>query len=346
MKSAHRAIVVAGGGLAGHRIARALQHEARVILIDPKDYFEVPMAAPRMLVEPRRGDEAIIPYSDFLPAVTHIQGTLETVQPDVAIVAGHPIPFDYLVVATGASYATDLIKPHAGNAQARRTHFYTWAERIRRANRILIVGGGPVGVETAGEILEDRPGQNLTLIHAGPTLLPSLTPLPQEYALSFLRKRGAEVILGQPATPEQIEQADLVLWCAGYRADTSYLRDYPGDVLDTTGRVRVDAHLRMAGSTNVFAAGDITALPEPKLGIWAGKHAAVIIENLRRLLRGERKLKSYRPATNSRTMLVTLGRNHGTGHVPFGDFTNSWFARTVKSRDMFIGRYRKGIGLT
>src|SRR5437879_4273289 len=66
-------VVIAGGGLAGHRIAYALQWETDVTLIDPKDYFEVPMAVPRMLVEPGRAWDAIIPYADFLTQVTFVR---------------------------------------------------------------------------------------------------------------------------------------------------------------------------------------------------------------------------------------------------------------------------------
>lgn len=322
-----------------------MQKEAEVTLIDPKNYFEVPMAAPRMLVEPGRGDDAVIPFVDFLRHVNHVQGGAKEVQPEFVRVGEREIPFDYLVLATGAGYASDLVKPHAGEAEGRRLHFRQWAERLRAAKQILIVGGGPVGVELAGEILEDLPGKRVRLVHGGPALLPLLTAGPREYALSFLRKRGAEVLLNQQVTEAQQEGADLVLWCAGYRIDTGYLRNYPGRVLDGNGRVLVDAHLRMAGSSRIFVAGDITALPEPKLGIWAGRQAAVVIANLRALMRGGRGLKTYRPATGSQMMLVTLGRNHGTGHIPLGDFTNSWFARRVKSRDMFIGRYRKAVGL-
>jgi NADH dehydrogenase FAD-containing subunit len=339
-KSAHNnlgRLVIAGGGVAGHRIAWALQHEADVTLIDPKDFFEVPMAAPRMLVEPARGEDAVIPYTDFLPRVTLVRGTLQSYRPGFVTTDAGELPYDYLVIATGAPYSGDLIKARAGSTSDRRAHFRDWAERIRQAKRILIVGGGPVGVEVAGEILEDLPGKRLTLIHSGPQLLPSLTPGPQRYALAYLQQRGADVRLGQTAGDGEIRDADLVLWCTG-------------SVKDNNQAVTVDAHLRVAGTRNVFAVGDITTLPEPKMGIWAGKHAAIVIENLRRLLRatpdGQVRLKSYRPATGSQTMLVTLGRRHGTGHLPFGDFTNSWFARRVKSRDMFIGRYRKGVHLT
>jgi len=342
-------VVVAGGGLAGHRVAFALQHEAAVTLIDPKDFFEVPMAAPRMLVEPRRAADAIIPFADFLPRVKHLRDKVLAVDRDKVTTSAGDVAFDYLVLATGAAYSNDLVKPHEGTAPSRREHFHQWAGRIRSAKKIVIVGGGPVGVELAGELLTEHPGQQVTLIHSGPSLLPSLTPRPQKYALNFLQERGATVILNRQVTPADEANADLVLWCAGYRADTGYLRSFPGTVLDSSGRVLVDEHLRVEGTSNIFAIGDITALPEPKLGIWAGKHAAAVIASLRSLIRArdpeQVKLKKYKPATGSQMMLVTLGRHHGTGHLPFGDFTNSWFARTVKSRDMFIGRYRKGIGL-
>jgi apoptosis-inducing factor 2 len=341
--------VIAGGGLAGHRIAYALQHEADVTLIDPRDYFEVPMAVPRMLVEPGRTRDAIIPFAQFLPAVTFVQAALRLVHPGLVRTDTCEVPYDYLVLATGAAYRDETIKARGGAADDRRSFLAEKAAQIRNANHIAIVGGGPVGVEVAGEILEDLPGKKLTLIHNGKDLLPSLTPRPRRYALAHLQQRGAEVLLETEATDALLSRADLVLWCTGYRPGTSYLNEFPAPVLNPAGQVKVDSHLRLPGTENIFAVSDITALPEPKLGIWAGKHAAVVIGNLRRLFRTPSgkpaALTAYRPATGSQTMLVTLGRNHGTGHLPFGDFTNSWFARTVKSRDMFIGRYRKGISL-
>jgi NADH dehydrogenase FAD-containing subunit len=320
-----------------------LQHEAHVTLIDPKDYFEIPMAVPRLLVEPARVDEALLPYAQFLPRVEHVRSRVAAVQAGfVQTSDGGRIPYDALVLATGSSYPTDMLKATDGLLDPRRAHFRQLAERIRQASRIAIVGGGPVGVEIAGEILQDLPGKSVNLYQKGKRLLPTLTPGPARFALRHLRQRGASVDIGSGATEEQLAAADLVLWCAGYAIQTDYLRDYPGHVLDPAGRVLVDSHLRMAGTENVYVAGDITALPEPKLGIWAGKHVAVIVENLRR---GPGDLRTYKPATGNRMMLVTLGRRHGVGHAPFGDFTNAWLARKFKATDMFIGRYRKAVGL-
>ncbi len=341
-----RRIVIVGGGLAGHRIAFALQHEARVTLIDPKEFFEIPMAVPRLLVQPGRAEEALLPYSQFLAGVELVRDRVQSVQPGfVRVASGTSIPYDVLVLATGSSYPTDTLKASIGGVPERISHFGRLAEQVKAARRILIVGGGPVGVEIAGEILQDLPGKHVVMVQSGETILPSITPGPRRYALEFLRARGAGIQLGRKVDDSDLAAADLVLWCAGYDVDTSYLRDFPGLELDPSGRVPVDQYLRMRGTDNVFVAGDITALPEPKLGIWAGKHAAVIIENIRRCLRGNTGLKSYRPATGSRMMLVTLGRSHGTGHTPLGDFTNSWLARKFKATDMFIGRYRKAVGL-
>jgi NADH dehydrogenase FAD-containing subunit len=279
-------------------------------------------------VEPDRTRDAIIPFGDFLPGVRLVRGSFQSFRPGVVVTDAGEVPFDYLVIATGAGYSGELIRPVAGSAGERRASLRGCAERLRVAGHVLVVGGGPVGVEVAGEILEDLPGTRLTLVHRGDALLPGLTPGPQRYALELLKKRGAEVRLRTDALPD----ADVVLWCTGSSGGA--------------GKIAVDEHLRVSGHQNVFAVGDVTSLPEPKMGIWAGKHAAVVIENIRSLLRGGAVKARYRPATGSKTMLVTLGRRHGTGHLPFGDFTNSWFARQVKGRDMFIGRYRKGVGLS
>ncbi|MBA5638682.1 hypothetical protein H3H37_16600 [Duganella sp. LX20W] len=65
-------LVVIGGGSAGHKIAYLLQDTLDVTLVDPKTYFEVPMALPRLLVEPN-ALSAQIRYQDFLPGVRHVQ---------------------------------------------------------------------------------------------------------------------------------------------------------------------------------------------------------------------------------------------------------------------------------
>lgn len=68
-----KTVVIIGGGAAGHQIAYQLRDVARVILVDPKTYWEVPMALPRLLANPK-SLPARIRYAEFLDTSQHIQG--------------------------------------------------------------------------------------------------------------------------------------------------------------------------------------------------------------------------------------------------------------------------------
>src|SRR5882757_8191026 len=98
-------LVVIGGGMAGHLIAHSMQSAMNVTLVDPKTYIEVPMALPRLLVEPE-GLPARLPYAQFLPDAHLVQGRATAISDRSVEVVGaagqvRTIPFDYAVVATG-----------------------------------------------------------------------------------------------------------------------------------------------------------------------------------------------------------------------------------------------------
>ncbi|MCC5602118.1 NAD(P)/FAD-dependent oxidoreductase [Nostoc favosum] len=365
-------VVVVGGGLAGHKIAFHLQNKAQVTLIDPKDFFEIPMAVPRLFVEPSRAKDAVIPYTEFLPQVTHIQGkavnatpayvVVESIKGDNAIVK---VEYDYLVLATGSNYFDDSVKAHLGTTEQRRNYFFSVNEQLTIAQKILIVGGGPVGVEIAGEIVEDYPGKQVTLVQKTPYLLPDTSKKPQEDAAQFLQNKGVRLIFEEKVVHTDCDETaktkvaitdqgtqieyNMLFWCTGATSDTSYIKEYFKDALDEAGRVRVNENLSVVGYDNIFAVGDIIALPENKLGLLADKHATVVIKNLEKLLMNPSiqpsKLKKYKPAIGSQVMIVTLGRNHGVGHFPFEIFGSNWIAKIIKSKDMLVSMYRKGINL-
>ncbi len=365
-------VVVVGGGIAGHQVAFSLQVAAAVTLVDPKDFFEVPMAAPRLLVDPD-SLPALIPYREFLTKVNLVRGwavevEAEYIQVRISKNTTCSIPFDYLILATGSASDEDLVKPLEGTVVQRRARYCAAYHQIAAAEQVLIVGGGPIGVEIAGEITEERPGKPVTLVEASPRLLPATSERLGRWAQDFLTARGVTVILGERIVaedaPSGIEHTtktavtrsgrriayDLLLRCVGMRPDASYLRRNFPDALDEAGYVKVDSHLRIAGQTRIFAIGDITNLAETKLGMRASQQAKVTTENIIRLLRDpeapDSALRTYRPATGNQTMLVTLGRRNGVMHFPFGEFRSGWLARLLKSREMFVPRVRKAIGLS
>ncbi|UAY95174.1 FAD-dependent oxidoreductase [Dickeya dadantii] len=147
--------------------------------------------------------------------------------------------------------------------------------------------------------------------------------------------------------------ADAVIWAAGAKPVTDFVaRSWP-DAVQRDGLITVDHYLRVKGHETVFAAGDITHLPENRLAIVAGLHAKSIVTNIRALIAAKPssqiRLKPYKPANPGKgmgkIMIVTLGRNDGLTSLPFGQFRAPFLARKIKSHDMLVGLSRKAVGL-
>lgn len=147
---------------------------------------------------------------------------------------------------------------------------FTEHEKIKSANSILIVGGGPTGVELAGEIAVDFPNKKVILVHRGSRLLDFLGEKAGKKALDWLISKNVEVILGQSVELDSASNgvyrlsggetvvADCHFLCTGKPFGTSWLRDtILKDSLDIHGKLQVDSNLRVKGHSNIFAIGDI-----------------------------------------------------------------------------------------
>jgi len=201
----------------------------------------------------------------------------------------------------------------------------------------VIVGGGPTGVEMAGALAEFRThvvprdyrhvradAVRIVLLEAGPEVLPPFTPRLRARARRDLIHRGVDVRTGAQVTritPDGVElmtgetiAARTTIWAAGIRAApvTAEL----GLATGKSGRVRVDATLRVPGHPEVFAAGDIAVvdgaerLPQvAQVAIQQGEHAAA---NVLRSLRGEPCLPfAYR----DKGSMATIGRSHAVAMI-------------------------------
>lgn len=83
-------------------------------------------------------------------------------------------------------------------------------EKIKGADSILIVGGGPTGVELAGEITIDFPEKKVTLVHSGYRLLEFVGPKASKKALKWLKSKRVDVKLGQTVNLDTISQGACV----------------------------------------------------------------------------------------------------------------------------------------
>lgn len=358
-------VVVVGGGVGGHRVARALSKLAHVTVIDPRDHLMVPMAGPRMLVEPRLAERALIPFSEALPGVEVVRGRATALRQGAVAVqptdeAGAPINgeinvmYDIVVLATGMRWPEPTVVGPGQSKHTRAALLKEHARAVAEARHILIVGGGPVGVEVAGELATDRPGLAVTVVHSRERLLPAADPRVSAAALDWLCDHGVEVILGQRAhqtdtgwtAGDRTLRPDLVIRATGARPRTEWLQGVPG-LLDEHGFIEVDAHLRTPARPHTWAVGDAVALPERKMAMYATKHADVVAGGIRQVLRGRPdRLPRWTPRTHDHTALVTLGRRSGVGHVPvLGPLTWGWLAARLKSEGVFVGMFRRRVGL-
>lgn len=83
-------------------------------------------------------------------------------------------------------------------------------EKIKGANSILIIGGGPTGVELAGEIAFDYPGKDVTLVHNGFRLLQFIGQKASNKSLEWLKSKHVEVKLGQCVDLDSISEGVYV----------------------------------------------------------------------------------------------------------------------------------------
>ena len=366
----NKRILVVGGGAAGHQIAYQLRNDADVTLVDPKTYWEVPMAVPRLLVEPN-AVAARMRYDSFLGKAQHLHGKVTRLKDrsaDVTLNDGSSrvLDWDYAVIASGSVYMDPLIKAQAATEVDRAAEIASTSARLREASAVVVAGGGPVGVETAAELRETFPNVPVTLVHGGDKLLDRAPHRFPGWAEKALRLAGVDLVLNDlvvdPAPGVQpvdgtvrtkngrFIKADAIVWAGGVKPVTEFVAMSWPAAVQQDGQLKVDRYLRLEGHTNVFVAGDITNLPEARLAIIGGLHAKSVVANLKVLITSAEpamcKLKPYKPALPGkgmgRLMIVTLGRNDGLTSLPFGQFRAGFLARKIKARDMLVGMSRKG----
>ncbi|EPS72697.1 hypothetical protein M569_02057, partial [Genlisea aurea] len=344
-------VVVIGGGVTGSYTAKILEDHADVTLIDQKEYFEITWASLRSMVEPSVAERSVVNHADYLhKARVIVSSAVDITRTEVITARGQSIPYDFLVVATGHGFT-------GGSTKSEKLGYYQAEyEKIRSADSILVVGGGPSGVELAAEIIVDFPDKKVTLVHRGSRLMEFIGEKAGKKTLDWLVSKKVEVILGQSVDLKSASDgvyvtssgetisADCHFLCTGIPLGSSWLRDtILKNSLDGHGRLEVDSNLRVKGHSNIFAIGDITDIPEIKQGYLGKAHADVVAKNLKLLVKGQgKKLSTYKPG--KALALVSLGRKEGVAQI-FCFTISGRLPGKVKSEGLFIEKTRGDIGL-
>jgi len=305
--SRRQRVVIIGAGFAGLSAAKALADApVDVVVIDRHNYhlfqpllYQVATAglSPADTASPIRGVLSRQANTTVILAdVSGVETVAKTVQTE-----DRQIPYDILVVATGAKhsyfthddwakYAPGLKRIDDATVLRRRillafekAEIETDARELQRLLSFVIVGGGPTGVEMAGAIAElarkalskdfrsiDPRAARVTLVEVGARLLPSFHPELSQAARHSLEMLGVEVRLGNPATQcdeRGVEvggkriDARTIIWAAGVMASPA--GQWLGVETDRVGRVKVNRDLSIPGHPEIFVLGDTANVAGP-----------------------------------------------------------------------------------
>ncbi|WP_405813748.1 FAD-dependent oxidoreductase [Streptomyces sp. NBC_01390] len=361
-------VVVIGGGYAGVRLARRLDETARVTLVDRKEVFFHRIASLRAGVHPEWTVTPFIPYDRLLSNGRMVVGKavrIDTAERQVVLASGERLPYDVVVIATGADYPEPARFTGTTVEEAAQS-FAEHQRSIAAADHLLVVGGGPSGVELAAEIRLARPDARVTLAHAGPALLHATgSERAGRRARVWLESHDVEVRLDSFMSPGndfgtyrdargQVIAADRSFWATGTTPNTFWLRMAGhSDWLNDAGHVRVDRTLRVEGWPDVFAVGDVNDVSELKITPVAIAQADLAVHNIRAYLqssgRHRRRPRFYRP-THRTPLVVPFGPADGVTMVPVpGGETAVLGGRTAtlaKAKTLLTPYMRRQLGYT
>ena len=354
-------IVIVGGGDVGFEVAKELDAHAEVTLIEQREAFVQPPAAIRALVEPSLLDQIILPYDRLLTNGQVVRGRAASVsQSDVTLEDGAVYPADFIVLATGSTYAAPF-KPSGDSIDDFRQASKKVSAQLAKANSVAIVGAGAVGTELAGEIASARPDKKVTLISSDDTLFPMYPAKLGAQLRRKLERLGVSVVLGQRAqdlqrmdmpyegsvtlTDGRVVTADLVFPVIGSKPQSSLVQTLPGVTLSPSGRVKTDKWMRPSDYPNVFVAGDIADVGDGMTIVAISRQNPWLIKTLKQVLGGAsvEDQKPYAPWKRA-PILVPLGPSVGNSWL-FATLGN-WVTRKMKGKELFIPKYRKAFGLS
>ncbi|KZV80849.1 FAD/NAD(P)-binding domain-containing protein [Exidia glandulosa HHB12029] len=367
-------VVIVGAGPAGITIALQLAPKLdpskhQLILISERPFFSHIIAGLRANVttDGQLEDRAFLPLDKFFRPGRpgkFVQGRVERADGEhVYLENGESIPYAALIITTGSNWRGMLNFPHT--KEELHKSLDTWREKFKTAKSVLIIGGGAVGLELAGEVLEYYPKTEVTLVHGQKLLLNPAYPDSFRKRLGDqFTKAGVKVLLDQtvldvtadltadltgPVKTSKGEElnADVIIQAVGPTPNTTVVATLDPSVITPDSRVKVLPTLQVplaSGKRNVFVAGDIVDIQEQHSSIRAAAHAPIVVANVLSVLNGKDAAKKYK--SGPEIIMLTRGKTGGLGYAGFlcGLTFPSWLVGTLKGKDLLTNLTHKTLG--
>lgn len=213
-------VVVIGASFTGYHVAKLLANSLptsyRVVVVEKSSHFQFTWVFPRFGVVGGDEHKAFIPYGGYLsgaPDGSYMwlqDAVVEVDERVVTLGGGKKIEYEYLVVATGCQADA----PSRTNKEEKADGIDVLRglqAKIKEANHLIVVGGGPAGVELATDAKGQYPEKTVTLIHSRKTLLHNFGDNLHAAAMKALNELGVRVILGERLVLGSEESGSIAL---------------------------------------------------------------------------------------------------------------------------------------
>jgi NADH dehydrogenase len=353
-------------------------------LVDRHDYHQVLTELPRVAGGTRAADAVRIPLQDVLAKrVRFVQTEINgfDLADRQLLTAAAPIGWRWLVLALGSrpnDFAIPGLAERTLSLYSASDAERVWAavsealttaaaaadpERQRCLATVVVGGGGATGVELAGELAEilpevasrhelapDRPA--VQLVEAGPTILAGSSPQLIDKASKILSDLGVQVRTsatiaaateeGFRLTDGQLVEGGVFVWAGGLKAPELVAES--GLPTGHNGRVKVDQYLRVLDHPEIYVAGDLASVTDPRTGHVLPPLAQVALEegetvarNLDAELNG-RPLEAF--TFHDKGFVVSVGTRRGVADIA-GITTGGHLAHLLK--DAIEWEYRQSV---
>ncbi|MDO8999098.1 MAG: NAD(P)/FAD-dependent oxidoreductase [Bacteroidota bacterium] len=361
-------IVIIGAGFAGLRLARKLKNKNfEVWLIDKNNYHQFQPLFYQVATSGLEPSSIAFPLRKVFQHYKNIHIRYAEVyeiypaKKSILTSIGE-INYDYLVIATGADtnfFGNQLVEKNAlpmkslSEALNLRNRILQNLENALVADKdtkaallnIVIVGGGPTGVEVSGALAEmkihvlpkdypelDFNKMNIYLVEAGSKTLASMSTEASAKSESYLNKLGVNVLTSTQVTSydgnevvfsngDKIKTKNLI-WAAGVKGNL--IKGLPENVIAKGNRIKVNRFNEVEGIKDVFALGDIAFMVtdkypngHPQVATVANNQADILFKNILNL-QNQKTLIQFE--YKDRGGMATVGRNLAVVDLPFLKF--------------------------
>lgn len=361
-----KSIVILGAGWTGLPLAhKLLKYTApktpiKVTLITPNTHFFWNVAATRGLIPgefsedqlflPIESGFEVYPRGSFelvLGKADSIVSDENTVSVQLNDGSKRNVAYDQLVIATGSRLSSGLPLKSIGKHEETLASWRALQDKVGKAKNIVVAGSGPTGVEVAGELAAKYGSKrSITIIFSGEKPLEShksVSSSVRDTVEGDLKKLGVRIIRNKRVTSTtdingqtklklsdgSEVTTDCYLPTFGLKTNTAFV---PPKWLDNAGDISVDDHMRVTGTTNVWALGDVSSR-EPKQITITDNQIIYLSGALDALLTRSETVKAYEPEKKA-LIFLSFGKSYATGQIgnwKLWGFMVSW----VKGRNLF-----------